>query len=187
VKKEVKKEVKVEPEPEDMISSVKSRRLMSMQAKKEKEETDRQNKGRGHREVIGRYHELHVGVIGRYHELHVGVTGRCRASPTALTCSSSSERMEKGAEEERVRKQRASVEKAFQEGITKARLVTRRTPLGTDRNHNRSVPTISIHPPSSSSSSILFLHPSSSSFLLQCLLYALSTCLLCWVQILDFL
>lgn len=44
-KKEVKKEVKVEPEPEDMISSVKSRRLMAMQAKKEKEEMDRQNKG----------------------------------------------------------------------------------------------------------------------------------------------
>lgn len=49
-KKEVKKEVKVEPEPEpeDMISSVKSRRLMSMQAKKEKEELDRQNKGKLH-------------------------------------------------------------------------------------------------------------------------------------------
>ncbi|XP_034403711.1 tyrosine-protein kinase BAZ1B isoform X2 [Cyclopterus lumpus] len=47
------------------------------------------------------------------------------------------ERMEKGAEEERMRKQRASVEKAFQEGITKSRLVTRRTQLGTDRNHNR--------------------------------------------------
>lgn len=29
-----------------MISSVKSRRLMSMQAKKEKEEMDRQNKGK---------------------------------------------------------------------------------------------------------------------------------------------
>lgn len=49
-KKEVKKEVKVEtepePEPEDMISSVKSRRLMSMQAKKDKEEMDKQNKGK---------------------------------------------------------------------------------------------------------------------------------------------
>lgn len=47
-KKETKKEVKVEPEPEpeDMISSVKSRRLMAMQAKKEKEEMDRQNKGK---------------------------------------------------------------------------------------------------------------------------------------------
>lgn len=47
-KKESKKEVKVEPEPEpeDMISSVKSRRLMAMQAKKEKEEMDRQNKGK---------------------------------------------------------------------------------------------------------------------------------------------
>lgn len=51
-KKESKKEVKVEPkvepepEPEDMISTVKSRRLMSMQAKKEKEELDRQNKGK---------------------------------------------------------------------------------------------------------------------------------------------
>lgn len=32
-------------EAEDMISAVKSRRLMSMQAKKEKEEMDRQNKG----------------------------------------------------------------------------------------------------------------------------------------------
>uniref|UniRef100_A0A8D3BE08 Tyrosine-protein kinase BAZ1B n=1 Tax=Scophthalmus maximus TaxID=52904 RepID=A0A8D3BE08_SCOMX len=90
-KKEVKKEVKVEPEPEDMISSVKSRRLMSMQAKKEKEEMDRQNK----------------------------------------------ERMEKEAEEERMRKQRATAERAFQDGITKSRLVMRRTPLGTDRNHNR--------------------------------------------------
>lgn len=51
-KKESKKELKVEPkvepepEPEDMISTVKSRRLMSMQAKKEKEEMDRQNKGK---------------------------------------------------------------------------------------------------------------------------------------------
>lgn len=43
-KKESKKEVMVEPE--DMISSVKSRRLMAMQAKKEKEEMDRQNKGK---------------------------------------------------------------------------------------------------------------------------------------------
>uniref|UniRef100_A0A3B4VEJ2 Tyrosine-protein kinase BAZ1B n=1 Tax=Seriola dumerili TaxID=41447 RepID=A0A3B4VEJ2_SERDU len=92
-KKEAKKEVKVEqePEPEDMISSVKSRRLMAMQAKKEKEEMDRQNKGKLHSR----------------------------------------------AEEERMRKQRAAAERAFQDGITKARLVMRRTPLGTDRNHNR--------------------------------------------------
>ncbi|XP_045580422.1 tyrosine-protein kinase BAZ1B isoform X1 [Salmo salar] len=91
-KKEVK--VKAEPvaaEPEDMISTVKSRRLMSIQAKKEKEEHDRQNK----------------------------------------------ERMEKEAEEERVRKQKAAAERAFQDGITKAKLVLRRIPLGTDRNHNR--------------------------------------------------
>ncbi|KAL6116291.1 baz1b [Pungitius sinensis] len=47
------------------------------------------------------------------------------------------ERMEKEAEEERQRKQRVAVEKAFQEGITKAKLVLRRIPLGTDRNHNR--------------------------------------------------
>ncbi|KAM7399332.1 hypothetical protein PAMP_018612 [Pampus punctatissimus] len=47
------------------------------------------------------------------------------------------ERMEKEAEEERMRKQRAAAEKAFHDGITKARLVMRRTPLGTDRNHNR--------------------------------------------------
>ncbi|KAK5603785.1 Tyrosine-protein kinase baz1b [Crenichthys baileyi] len=93
VKKEIKKEVKVEPEPEpeDLISLVKSRRLMAMQAKKEKEELDRQNK----------------------------------------------ERMEKEAEEERLRKQKAAAERAFQDGITKAKLVMRRTPLGTDRNHNR--------------------------------------------------
>lgn len=49
------------------------------------------------------------------------------------------ERMEKEAEEERMRKQRAATERAFQDGITKARLVMRRTPLGTDRNHNRLV------------------------------------------------
>ncbi|KAM8769071.1 tyrosine-protein kinase BAZ1B isoform 2-T2 [Acanthopagrus schlegelii] len=47
------------------------------------------------------------------------------------------ERMEKEAEEERLRRQRAATEKAFQDGITKARNVMRRTPLGTDRNHNR--------------------------------------------------
>uniref|UniRef100_A0A3Q1B576 Tyrosine-protein kinase BAZ1B n=1 Tax=Amphiprion ocellaris TaxID=80972 RepID=A0A3Q1B576_AMPOC len=47
------------------------------------------------------------------------------------------ERMEKEAEEERMRRQRASAERAFQDGITKARLVMRRAPLGTDRNHNR--------------------------------------------------
>lgn len=48
------------------------------------------------------------------------------------------ERMEKEAEEERVRKQRAAAERAFQEGIAKTKLVMRRTPLGMDRNHNRS-------------------------------------------------
>ena len=47
--------------------------------------------------------------------------------------------MEKEAEEERMRKQRASAERAFQDGIAKAKLVMRRTPLGTDRNHNRLV------------------------------------------------
>lgn len=55
-------------------------------------------------------------------------------------CYSPAERMEKEAEEERMRKQRAAVERAFQDGITKARLVTRRAALGTDRNHNRLVP-----------------------------------------------
>lgn len=47
-KKEIKKEETVEPEAEseDMISSVKSRRLMAMQAKKDREEMDRQNKGK---------------------------------------------------------------------------------------------------------------------------------------------
>lgn len=52
-KKDSKKDVKVEPEPEpeDMISSVKSRRLMAMQAKKDKEEMDRQNKGKPCRRV----------------------------------------------------------------------------------------------------------------------------------------
>lgn len=47
------------------------------------------------------------------------------------------ERMEKEAEEERIRKQRAAVERVFHEGVTKAKLVMRRVPLGTDRNHNR--------------------------------------------------
>ena len=47
------------------------------------------------------------------------------------------ERMEREAEEERIRKQRASAERAFHEGITKAKLTLRRIPLGTDRNHNR--------------------------------------------------
>ncbi|XP_050991217.1 tyrosine-protein kinase BAZ1B isoform X2 [Labeo rohita] len=92
VKKETPKvPPKVEPEPEDMISTVKSRRLMSIQAKKEKEEQERQNK----------------------------------------------ERMEKEAEEERIRRQKAAAEKAFQDAVTKSKLVMRRTPLGTDRNHNR--------------------------------------------------
>ncbi|KAG2459400.1 tyrosine-protein kinase BAZ1B [Polypterus senegalus] len=78
-------------EPEDMISTVKSRRLHAIQAKKEKEEQERQIK----------------------------------------------ERQEKVAEDERNRKQKAAAEKAFQEGITKAKLVLRRLPLGVDRNHNR--------------------------------------------------
>ncbi|XP_030007465.1 tyrosine-protein kinase BAZ1B isoform X2 [Sphaeramia orbicularis] len=47
------------------------------------------------------------------------------------------ERMEKEAEEERARKQRVAAERAFQDGVTKAKLVMRRTPLGTDRSHNR--------------------------------------------------
>uniref|UniRef100_A0A8C2CT67 Tyrosine-protein kinase BAZ1B n=1 Tax=Cyprinus carpio TaxID=7962 RepID=A0A8C2CT67_CYPCA len=89
VKKETPKvPVKVEPEPEDMISTVKSRRLMAIQAKKEKEEQERQNKG-------------------------------------------------ERSEEERIRRQKAAAEKAFQDAVTKAKLVMKRTPLGTDRNHNR--------------------------------------------------
>ncbi|XP_052008619.1 tyrosine-protein kinase BAZ1B-like isoform X1 [Xyrauchen texanus] len=94
VNKEMQKEtpkVQVEPETEDMISTVKSRRLMSIQAKKEKEEQERLNK----------------------------------------------ERMEKEAEEERIRRQNVAAERAFHEGISKAKLVMRRVPLGTDRNHNR--------------------------------------------------
>lgn len=47
------------------------------------------------------------------------------------------ERFQKEAEEERLRKQKASAEKAFHEGIAKAKQVLRRSPLGTDRNHNR--------------------------------------------------
>uniref|UniRef100_A0A673LEC7 Tyrosine-protein kinase BAZ1B n=1 Tax=Sinocyclocheilus rhinocerous TaxID=307959 RepID=A0A673LEC7_9TELE len=90
VKKETPKvPTKVEPEPEDMISTVKSRRLMSIQAKKEKEEQERQNKG------------------------------------------------ERQAEEERIRRQKAAAEKALQDAVTKAKLVMKRTPLGTDRNHKR--------------------------------------------------
>ncbi len=58
--------------------------------------------------------------------------------------SSSSERMEKEAEEERMRRQRAAAERAFQDAMNKARLVMRRTPLGTDRNHNRSVLHLSV-------------------------------------------
>lgn len=46
-------------------------------------------------------------------------------------------RLEREAEEERMRKHKAAAEKAFQEGIAKAKLVLRRTPIGTDRNHNR--------------------------------------------------
>lgn len=44
--------VETEQEPEDMISSVKSRRLMAMQAKKEKEEMDKQNKGKRASRVV---------------------------------------------------------------------------------------------------------------------------------------
>lgn len=43
---------KVKAEPEDMISTVKSRRLMAIQAKKEKEELERQNKGM-HKTCVG--------------------------------------------------------------------------------------------------------------------------------------
>ncbi|XP_062860363.1 tyrosine-protein kinase BAZ1B [Trichomycterus rosablanca] len=86
-----KDEPQAKVEQEDMISTVKSRRLMSIQAKKEKEEMERQNK----------------------------------------------ERMEKEAEEERLRKQSAAAERAFLDGVAKAKLVLRRVPLGTDRNHNR--------------------------------------------------
>lgn len=56
---------------------------------------------------------------------------------TVLFFRTDVERMEKEAEEERIRKQRAAVERAFHEGLAKAKLVMRRAPLGTDRNHNR--------------------------------------------------
>ncbi|XP_073421849.1 tyrosine-protein kinase BAZ1B [Dendrobates tinctorius] len=90
IEKETEKTA-ADPECEDMISAVKSRRLQAMQAKKEKEEHEKLTK----------------------------------------------ERFQKEAEEERVRKHRASAEKAFHEGIAKAKKVLRRSPLGTDRNHNR--------------------------------------------------
>lgn len=91
VKNELKTEQQLFIDTEDMISAVKNRRLLAMQAKKEKEEQDRQLK----------------------------------------------EKLEKEAEKERIRKQRAAVEKAFHEGIAKGKLVLRRSPIGTDRNHNR--------------------------------------------------
>uniref|UniRef100_G3TEP4 Bromodomain adjacent to zinc finger domain 1B n=1 Tax=Loxodonta africana TaxID=9785 RepID=G3TEP4_LOXAF len=94
-KKEIVKfEPQVDMEAEDMISAVKSRRLLAIQAKKEREIQEREMK--------------------------------------ALTV-----KLEREAEEERIRKHKAAAEKAFQEGIAKAKLVMRRTPIGTDRNHNR--------------------------------------------------
>ncbi|XP_010720154.2 tyrosine-protein kinase BAZ1B [Meleagris gallopavo] len=87
----VKIEHRVELEADDMISAVKSRRLLAIQAKKEREQQERQMRVR----------------------------------------------MEKEAEEERIRKHKAAAEKMFQDGIAKAKLVMRRTPVGTDRNHNR--------------------------------------------------
>ncbi|TFJ99274.1 protein S100-A5 [Platysternon megacephalum] len=87
----VKTEQQMEIEAEDMISAVKSRRLLAIQAKKEKEQQERQMRVK----------------------------------------------LEKVAEEERIRKHKAAAEKAFQDGIAKAKLVMRRTPIGTDRNHNR--------------------------------------------------
>ncbi|XP_048374741.1 tyrosine-protein kinase BAZ1B [Sphaerodactylus townsendi] len=91
VEKAVKVEQRVEMEAEDMISAVKSRRLLAIQAKREKEQQ-----------------EIEMRV-----------------------------KLEKEAEEERIRKHKAAAEKAFQDGIAKAKLVMRRTPIGTDRNHNR--------------------------------------------------
>ncbi|KAI5139972.1 tyrosine-protein kinase BAZ1B isoform X1 [Manis pentadactyla] len=90
-KKEVKFEPQVDMEAEDMISAVKSRRLLAIQAKKEREIQEREMKVK----------------------------------------------LEREAEEERIRRHKAAAEKAFQEGIAKAKLVMRRTPIGTDRNHNR--------------------------------------------------
>lgn len=91
-KKEVVKfEPQVDVGAEDMISAVKSRRLLAIQAKKEREIQEREMKVK----------------------------------------------LEREAEEERIRKHKAAAEKAFQEGIAKAKLVMRRTPIGTDRNHNR--------------------------------------------------
>ncbi|XP_029468859.1 tyrosine-protein kinase BAZ1B [Rhinatrema bivittatum] len=89
--KELKVEQQTELACEDMISAVKSRRLLAMQAKKNKEQHDREMK----------------------------------------------EKLEKEAEEERIRKHKAAAEKAFHEGIANAKLVMHRSPLGTDRNHNR--------------------------------------------------
>ncbi|XP_038615111.1 tyrosine-protein kinase BAZ1B isoform X2 [Tachyglossus aculeatus] len=80
-----------EAEPDDMISAVKSRRLLAIRAKKERELRERQMRVK----------------------------------------------LEREAEEERIRRHKAAAEKTFQEGIAKAKLVMRRTPIGTDRNHNR--------------------------------------------------
>ncbi|XP_030041890.1 tyrosine-protein kinase BAZ1B [Microcaecilia unicolor] len=87
----LKPEQQMELACEDMISAVKSRRLLAMQAKKNKEQHEKEMK----------------------------------------------EKLEKEAEEERIRKQKAAAEKAFHEGIASAKLVMHRSPLGTDRNHNR--------------------------------------------------
>uniref|UniRef100_A0A4W3IDE5 Tyrosine-protein kinase BAZ1B n=1 Tax=Callorhinchus milii TaxID=7868 RepID=A0A4W3IDE5_CALMI len=80
-----------EKKNEDLISAIKSRRLLAQQAKREKEVREKQEK----------------------------------------------ERLEKEVEEEKARKHKAAAEKVFQEGIAKSKLVLRRLPIGTDRNHNR--------------------------------------------------
>lgn len=71
-------------------------------------------------------------IPGTFHSLFkfVGFTSYCFFLPSTV-------KLEREAEEERIRKHKAAAEKAFQEGIAKAKLVMRRTPIGTDRNHNR--------------------------------------------------
>lgn len=71
-------------------------------------------------------------IPGTFHSLFkfVRFTSYCFFLPSTV-------KLEREAEEERIRKHKAAAEKAFQEGIAKAKLVMRRTPIGTDRNHNR--------------------------------------------------
>uniref|UniRef100_A0A3P8TJ14 Tyrosine-protein kinase BAZ1B n=1 Tax=Amphiprion percula TaxID=161767 RepID=A0A3P8TJ14_AMPPE len=123
-----------------MLKEVNDRKKAERKMRKEMESKGEKKKEGGAKKEKEKKKEVKVEPEPEPEDMISSVKSRRLMAMQAKKEKEEMDRQNKGkleAEEERMRRQRASAERAFQDGITKARLVMRRAPLGTDRNHNR--------------------------------------------------